>query len=93
MNALKLTDAVDARPKIQKCEPNVPKQPLHPNTIWIKENSHLYRGRYVALKDGQFIASGRTIKEADQAARAKGVDKPMLHYVLAEGEEAFYSGW
>lgn len=65
---------------------------VSPDTIWIKENSHRYRGQYVAIKDGKFIASGRTIKEADQAAKAKGVDKPLLHYVFPEGYLPF-GGW
>jgi len=64
-----------------------------PNVRWIKENKHKYAGNYVALKDGKLIAYARTIKEADQAAKAKGVDRPLLHYILAEGEEAFYAGW
>lgn len=55
---------------------------VHPNTIWIKENKHNYAGNYVALKDGKLIAYGRTIKEADLGAKAKGVDDPLLHYIL-----------
>ena len=65
---------------------------LHPNTVWIKKNKHKYPGNYVALKDGKLIAVGRTIKEADMAAKAKGVNDPLLHYILAEGEEA-WGGW
>lgn len=66
---------------------------VSPDTIWMRDHSHEYPGMYVAIKDGAFIAAGRTIKEADQAAKAKGVDKPLLAYVLAEGEEAYYAGW
>lgn len=62
---------------------------VSPNTIWIRDNSHRYRGQYVAIKDGKFIASGRTIKDADLAARSLGVTKPLLHYVMAEGEIAY----
>ena len=65
---------------------------VSPDTIWIRDDSYRYRGQYVAIKNGEFIASGRTIKDADQAAKAKGVTNPLLHYVLAEGEEAF-CGW
>lgn len=63
-----------------------------PNLTWIKANSDQYMGNYVALMNGELIAYGRTIKEADQAARAKGVLRPFLHYVLAEGEIA-WGGW
>ena len=62
---------------------------VSPNTIWIRDNSHLYRGQYVAIKDGKFIAAGRTIRDADLAARSLGISDPLLHYVLAEGEVAY----
>ncbi len=65
---------------------------LHPNTIWIKENKHKYPGNYVALKDGELIAVGRTIKDADLAAKAKGVNDPLLHYILPDNYEP-WGGW
>ncbi len=65
---------------------------VHPNTIWIKENKHKYPGNYVALKDGKLIAYGRTIKEADQAAKAKGVNDPLLHYILP-ADYMPWGGW
>ncbi|MBX3291013.1 MAG: hypothetical protein KF855_17015 [Acidobacteria bacterium] len=69
---------------------------LHPNTVWVKENSHLYPGQYVVLKDGKLIATGRTIRDAHFAAKAKGVKDTkgyLFHYILAEGEEAYCGGW
>jgi len=72
---------------------NGKKRHVDPNITWIKENKHKYAGNYVALQDGKLIAYARTIKETDQTAKAKGVDRPLLHYILAEGEEAFYAGW
>ncbi len=65
---------------------------VSPNTIWVKENSKNYRGMHIALKDGELIATGRTIKEANEKAKAKGVDKPLLHYIPAEDEEV-WGGW
>ena len=62
---------------------------VSPDTIWIRDHSHRYPGQYVAIKDGKFIASGRTIREADLAAKSLGVKDPLLHYVLAEGEVAY----
>ena len=62
------------------------------NTIWVRENSHKYKGMHVALKDGELIAVGKTIKEADLKAKEKGVDKPLLHYIAAEDEEV-WGGW
>jgi len=65
---------------------------IHPNTAWLKENSHKYRGLYVALKDGELIATGRTIKEADLAAKEKGFSKTLLHRIPGENEEV-WGGW
>jgi len=65
---------------------------VHPNTAWLKENSHKYRGLYVALKDGELIATGRTIREADLAAKEKGFSKTLLHRIPGENEEV-WGGW
>ncbi len=62
---------------------------LHPNTVCVKENHAKYPGNYVALKDGEFIASGKTIKEANEKARSLGVDNPFLHRIFDEGELPF----
>ncbi len=63
-----------------------------PNIEWIKKNKLKYAGSYVALKDGNLIAYGRTIKEADQAAKAKGISKPFLHYIFPKDYIPF-AGW
>jgi hypothetical protein len=68
-------------------------RPENPNLTWIKANSDDYKGNYVALQDGKLIAYGRTIKEADQAAKAKGVSKPFLHYIMGDDEIAWWGGW
>ncbi len=62
---------------------------LHPNTIWMKENSHKYKGLYVAVYEGKLIATGKTIKEADLAAKAKGFPRTMLHRILRDDEDAW----
>jgi Family of unknown function (DUF5678) len=76
----------------QKSKTNGGKGYVSPNTIWVRENSHKYRGMHVALKDGELIAVGKTIKEADVKAKEKGVEKPLLHYIAAEDEEV-WGGW
>ena len=76
----------------QKPKINGGKGFVSPNTIWVRENSHKYKGMHVALKDGELIAVGKTIKEADVKAKEKGVDKPLLHYIAAEDEEV-WGGW
>lgn len=66
---------------------------VHPNTVWINEHYNEYAGKYVALKDGELIAFGETIKEADLKAKEKGVKNPLLTYLPREDEEIFCGGW
>lgn len=68
------------------------KRNIHPNTIWIKKHYSEYAGKYVALKDGELIAFGKTIKEADLKAKEKGVKNTMLTYLPREDEE-LWGGW
>lgn len=65
---------------------------VSPDTIWVKEHHAEYAGNYVALKDGELIAHGKTIKEADTKAKAKGVKNPRLAYIPAK-EEKPWGGW
>jgi Family of unknown function (DUF5678) len=63
-----------------------------PNIEWLKTHQHEYAGNYVALKDGELVAVGKTIKEADLKAKEKGFDKTLLHYIPAQSEEV-WGGW
>lgn len=65
---------------------------VSPNTIWMRDQSHKYPGMYVAVKDGEFVAAGRTIRDADIAAKHKGVKRPLLAYV-PRGDEELWGGW
>lgn len=65
---------------------------VSPDTIWVKEHHDEYAGNYVALKDGELVAFGKTIKEADTKAKEKGVKDPLLHYIPAKDEEV-WGGW
>lgn len=80
------------RHRINKNGKSAKKGYVSPNTIWVKEHHDEYAGNYVALKDGELVAFGRTIKEADQAAKAKGVTDPLLHYIPAK-DEVLWGGW
>ena len=75
-----------------KSEQNGKKGFVHPNTIWIKENHAEYAGKYVALKDGELVAVGNTIKEVDLKAKEKKVEKPLLTYLFPLDEVPF-GGW
>ena len=76
----------------QKPKTNGGKVSVSPNIEWLKKHRSEYAGNYVALKDGELIAFGRTIKEADLKAKEKGVEKTLLHYIAAEDEEV-WGGW
>ena len=80
--------------KTQKIEEKkqIQKKSVNPNIEWLKEHRAEYAGNYVALKNGELVAFGRTIKEADLKAKEKGVDKSLLHYIPAEDEEV-WGGW
>ncbi len=78
--------------KERKTKNNGGKGFVHPNTIWIKEHHAEYAGKHVALKDGELIAFGNTIKEADLGAKEKGVRNAMLTYLPRENEE-LWGGW
>jgi len=76
----------------RKTKTNGAKGSVHPNTIWIKEHHAEYAGKHVALKDGELIAFGDTIKEADLKAKEKGVKNAMLTYLFPLDEVPF-GGW
>jgi hypothetical protein len=66
----------------QKPKTNGKKGYVSPNTIWVKEHHAEYAGKHVALKDGELIAVGATIKEVDLKAKEKGVENPLLTYLF-----------
>lgn len=76
----------------QKEKPNTEKKSLNPNIEWLKEHRDEYAGNYVALFEGELIAFGRTIKEADTKAKAKSYKKTLLTYVPAK-DEVLWGGW
>ncbi|HWX43000.1 MAG TPA: DUF5678 domain-containing protein [Blastocatellia bacterium] len=59
---------------------------------WIKQNRESYRGQFVALWEGQLVASGTKEREVWQAAKAAGVSAPFLAYIETKTEETF-GGW
>jgi Family of unknown function (DUF5678) len=66
----------------QKSKTNGKKGYVSPNTIWVKEHHAEYAGKHVALKDGELIAVGATIKEVDLQAKEKGIENPLLTYLF-----------
>jgi hypothetical protein len=76
----------------QKSKTNGKKGYVSPNTIWVKEHHAEYAGKHVALKDGELIAVGATIKEVDLQAKEKGIENPLLTYLFPLDREPF-GGW
>lgn len=73
-------------------ETNGGKKSVSPNIEWIKEHRSEVAGMHVALENGKLVGQGRTIKEADQAAKRSGAKKFLLTYVPREDEE-LWGGW
>ena len=63
-----------------------------PNIEWLKAHRDEYAGNYVALFEGELIAFGRTIKEADTKEKAKGYKKTLLTYIPGK-DEVLWGGW
>jgi len=59
---------------------------------WIRQNRQSYRGQFVALKEGQLVASGAKEREVWEAAKHAGVSVPFLAYIETTAEETF-GGW
>jgi hypothetical protein len=57
---------------------------------WLKENREEYSGQYVALDGNRLVGTGRTIREAREQAKQKGVKNPFL--VRVSGESEILSG-
>lgn len=68
------------------------KENVSPNIEWLKKHRYEYAGNHVALYEGELIAFGRTIKEADTKAKAKGYKKTLLTYNPAK-DEILWGGW
>ncbi len=59
---------------------------------WIKAHREEYAGQYVALSGDVLVGAGRTIREAHEQARAKGITHPFLVRLTSE-HETLSAGW
>lgn len=87
---IKVKEAV--KEQENKTKPKTKKGYVSPDTIWVKENRAKYAGLHVAIKDGELIATGKTIKEANEKAKEKGIKNPRLVYLFPLDEMPF-GGW
>lgn len=60
---------------------------------WLKAHQAEYGGQYVALAGDQLIGTGRTLREAVEAARAAGYPQAFATYLSKPDELAEWGGW
>ena len=60
---------------------------------WLKANAEIYGGQYVALVGQQLIGTGRTFREAHEAARAAGGQDAFVTYLPKPDEVLEMGGW
>jgi hypothetical protein len=59
---------------------------------WLTRHEEDYRGAWVALQGSELVASGTSLKEVLDIARARGYDLPLVHHIPLEPELPF-GGW
>ena len=60
---------------------------------WLKANAELHGGQYVALVGSQLISTGKTFREANEAARAAGCREAFITYLPKPDEVIEIGGW
>lgn len=85
------------QPQPKKDKPKKPatngkKGYVSPNTIWMRDRSGSYGGQYVALENGELVATGKGYPDTLANARRAGAVRPLITYVPREDEELF-GGW
>jgi predicted DNA-binding antitoxin AbrB/MazE fold protein len=59
---------------------------------WLAKESRHYAGEWVALDGNRLIAHGNELATVREAARAAGVERPLLSHLPPE-EELPFGGW
>ncbi|NOT46975.1 MAG: hypothetical protein HOP17_04400 [Acidobacteria bacterium] len=65
---------------------------VSPETIWMRDRSGPYGGQYVALENGELVATGKGYPDTLVNARKAGALRPFITYVPREDEKLF-GGW
>jgi hypothetical protein len=60
---------------------------------WLKVNAKQHGGQYVALVGNQLISTGKTFREANEAARAAGCREAFVTYLPKPDEVIEMGGW
>lgn len=102
INELKDADRTELLRRLNKSEPengdskkptaNGKKGYVSSDTIWMRDHSGPYGGQYVALENGELVATGKGYPDTLVNARKAGAIRPLITYVPREDEELF-GGW
>jgi len=60
--------------------------------LWLATESKPYAGQWVALSGSRLVAHGPDADEVREAARAAGVERPLLTH-LPQAREDSFGGW
>jgi len=63
------------------------------NMEWMKANGQEFGGQYLALDGGQLVSTGRTFREAREAAHAAGRPDAFVTYLPKPDEVIEVGGW
>ncbi len=76
----------------QTAPANPPINDRHEEFQWLAHLSGPYAGQWVALDGSRLVAHGNELATVSAAARAAGVDRPLLTHLPPERELPF-AGW
>ncbi len=62
---------------------------VSPDTIWMRDHSAPYAGKYVAIENGELIATGRGYPDTLANAKKAGAIRPLIAYVHRKDEEVW----
>jgi|GEM_PF-6722851 len=78
--------------QIEKVKTNGKKGYVSPDTIWMRDHSASYAGKYVAVENGELVATGRGYPDTLATAKEAGAERPLIAYVPRTDEE-IWGGW
>jgi hypothetical protein len=73
--------------------PDTEAQESRRQEAWLKASADQYGGQYVALVGAQLIGTGKTFREANEAARAAGCREAFITYLPKPDEVIEAGGW
>ena len=79
--------------RIEKAKTNGKKGYVSPDTIWMRDHSAPYAGKYVAVENGELFATGRGYPDTLANAKKAGAIRPLIAYVARKDEENWCGGW